>query len=116
MVTGPNQMKQGQVWVKKTTVGLEFMEQMCFGTVLQKKKEKKYPPLLTSSSESSHCYALWRSKAASEMPYPTQKDTLNEQITHILCIIDGIYRSALYKLCMLHLYEGICWLRQFKVC
>ena len=31
MVTGPKQMKQGQVWhqVKNTTVGLEFMEQMC---------------------------------------------------------------------------------------
>ena len=39
MVTGPTQTKQGQVWhqVKKTTVGLEFMEQMCFGIVLKKK-------------------------------------------------------------------------------
>jgi len=46
MVTGPKQMKQGQVWhqVKKTTAGLEFVEQMCFGTVSQKNKKSTPPP------------------------------------------------------------------------
>jgi len=41
MVTGLKQMKQEQVWhqIENTAAGLEFMEQMCFGTVLQKKKK-----------------------------------------------------------------------------
>jgi len=38
MVTDLKQMKQEQLWhqIKNTSVGLDFMEQMCFGIVLQK--------------------------------------------------------------------------------
>jgi len=40
MVTGLKQMKQEQVWrqIKNAAVGLEFIEQMCFGIVLPQKK------------------------------------------------------------------------------
>jgi len=46
LVTGSKQMKQEQVWhqVKNITAGFEFMEQMCFGTVSQKKQKSTPPP------------------------------------------------------------------------